>query len=66
MIQFNPGTITAGFTDFSILLSLALVLLGIAGLTLDFRLDVMGMGGESFASILCDTLVWHSFKSTWL
>ena len=47
-------TITSGFTDFSPLTFFALVLLSIA---LDFRLDVIGMGGKGFASRLFDTLV---------
>ena len=64
MVQPNLVTITAGFTDFSTLLFLALVLLGVAGLTLDFRLDITGVGGEVFASRLCDTLVWHSYQSS--
>ena len=59
-------TITAGFMDFSTLIFIAFVLLRVAGSTLDFRLDVTGMGEEGFASRLCNTLEWHSFKSTWL
>ena len=47
-------TVTSGFTDFSTLLVLALVLLSIA---LDFRLDVTGMRGKGFASRLCHTLI---------
>ena len=43
MVQPDLVTITCGFTDFSTLLFLALVLLSIA---LNFRLDVTGMGGE--------------------
>ena len=49
MVEPNLVTITSGFTDFSTLLFLALVLLGIA---LDLRLDVTGMGGKGFASRL--------------
>ena len=47
-------TITSGFTDFSPFLFFALVLLSVA---LYFRLDMTGMGGEGFASGLCNTLV---------
>ena len=53
-IQPDLVTITSGFTDCSILLFLALVLLGIA---LSFMLDVTGMEGKGFASRLCKILV---------
>ena len=62
MLQPNLIMITAGFTDFSTLLTLALVLLREAGL----RLDATGMGGEGSASRLHNILVWHNFKSTQL
>ena len=66
MVWPDLAMITTGFTDFSPLLFLAVVVLRVVGLTLDFRLDVMEMGGEGFASRLYDTLAWHSLKPTWL